>query len=204
MRGSNWLAAAAAIAIALGGCAGPPLTLYTLEVAVPEPAAAPVPSAFTVQIASAAVPDELDNEDILIRSGATLHRSTLGRRGTRLSTQVTERLTQRLAAAWPRADVTNAPPLETPDFRLVITLNRFDITTNGTASLAADWLIIPGNPATQIRHNRDDFTITGPVATDLDVVRLQGRALDQLAAAIALTNPELTRERLLAPPPRAD
>jgi uncharacterized lipoprotein YmbA len=132
------------------------------------------------------LPDELDNEEILVRDGSTLRRSRLGRWASRLSLGITDRVTERLAARYPDAVVTDRPLVQTPSARLLINIGRLDITTTGVATLDADWVVIPRDPDKPTRRNRGHFSAMGPVATDQDVVRLAGVVLDKLANAIEI------------------
>jgi uncharacterized lipoprotein YmbA len=180
---------ASAISVALGSCAGPPLKLYTLGAghAEAEGRAFDRPPVI-IAVARVTLPDELDNDDILVRSGPSLLRSSRGRWSARLSTEVTERLTAQLAARRPDALVTSSPQGQTPSYRIIITLSRFDVSVDGHATLAADWLIVPSDPAASPRRDRTTFTMNGSVATDQDVVLLLGSVMDRLGQSIDLTN----------------
>jgi uncharacterized lipoprotein YmbA len=180
---------ASATSVVLGSCAGPPLKLYTLGAGHAEAEGKAFNrSPVIIAVARVTLPDELDNDDILVRSGANLLRSSRGRWSARLSTEVTERLTAQLAARRPDALVTSTPQSQTPSYRIIITLNRFDVSVDGRATLAADWLIVPSDPAASPRRDRTTFTMDGSVATDRDVVLLEGRVLDRLGQSIALTH----------------
>jgi uncharacterized lipoprotein YmbA len=180
---------ASGMSVVLGSCAGPPLKLYTLGAGHAEAEGKAFNrSPVIIAVARVTLPDELDNDDILVRSGANLLRSSRGRWSARLSTEVTERLTAQLAARRPDALVTSTPQSQTPSYRIIITLNRFDVSVDGRATLAADWLIVPSDPAASPRRDRTTFTMDGSVATDRDVVLLEGRVLDRLGQSIALTH----------------
>jgi uncharacterized lipoprotein YmbA len=179
---------ASAIAVVLGSCAGPPLKLYTLGTGHAEAEGKAFNrSPVVIAVARVTLPDELDNDDILVRSGPSFLRSSRGRWSARLSTEVTERLTAQLAARRPDALVTSSPQGQTPSYRIMITLSRFDVSVEGHATLAADWLIVPGDPAASPRRDRTTFTMDGSVATDQDVVLLEGRVMDRLGQSIGLT-----------------
>jgi uncharacterized lipoprotein YmbA len=179
---------ASALSVVLGSCAGPPLKLYTLGAGHAEAEGKAFNrSPVIIAVARVTLPDELDNDDILIRSGPNLLRSSRGRWSARLSTEVTERLTAQLAARRPDALVTSSPQSGTPSYRIIITLSRFDVNVDGHATLVADWLIVPGDPAASPRRGRTAFTMDGSVATDQDVVLLQGRVMDRLGQLIDLT-----------------
>jgi uncharacterized lipoprotein YmbA len=180
---------ASATAVVLGSCAGPPLKLYTLGAGHAEAEGTTFNrSPVIIAVARVTLPDELDNDDILIRSGPSLLRSAHGRWSARLSTEVTERLTAKLAARRPDALVTSSPQSQTPSYRIIITLSRFDVSVDGRATLAADWLIVPKDPASSPRRDRTTFTMDGSVATDQDVVLLAGSVMDRLGQSIDLTH----------------
>jgi uncharacterized lipoprotein YmbA len=174
-----------ATAALLASCATPPLTLYTLGAPPSASDAAPLGRRpVVIAVARVTLPDQLDTEDILVRDGSTLRRSTRGRWASRLSLGITDRLTERLAQRRPDALVTDRPLTDTPSVRLLVNIGRLDVTTAGVATLDADWIIVPRDAAARTVRDRGHFTASGPVATDQDVVALLGVVLDQLAAAI--------------------
>ncbi|WP_158920979.1 membrane integrity-associated transporter subunit PqiC [Acidisphaera sp. S103] len=177
-------------ALLLASCASPPLSLYTLGTSPAAPEAAPLGShPMVITVARVTMPDELDTEDLVVRDGSTLRRSTKGRWASRMSLGITDRLTQRLAERRPDALVTDRPLADTPTDRIQVNIGRLDVTAAGTATLDADWVIVPRDPKIPTRRDRGHFTATGPVANDADVVALLGKVLDQLAAAIQLGRP---------------
>jgi uncharacterized protein len=169
----------------LSACGAPPLTLYTLG--PPGPAADALPlgkNPIVIAIARVTIPDELDTEDLVIRDGNVLRRSTRGRWASRLSLGITDRLTNRLAARNPTALVTDRPLADVPSERVLINIGRLDVTTAGSAALDADWLVVPRDAASPAKRDRIHLGATGPLATDQDVVTLLGGLLDRLAGAI--------------------
>ena len=182
---------AGAVASVVVACGAPPLTLYTL--AAPTTSETPPPrpplsrKPLVIEVVRVTLPDEIDTEDILVRNGSVLRRSERGRWASRLSLGVTDRLTGRLAASRPDALVTDRLQAEAASYRVLINISRLDVTTSGVATLEADWLIAPHDSATPTRRNRARFTVTGPVATDQQVVTLEEKLLDQLAAAIDIS-----------------
>ena len=179
-----------ASAVLLSSCGTPPLTLYTLGAPPVASEASPLGNRpVVIAVARVTVPDELDTEDLVVRDGSTLRRSTLGRWASRLSLGITDRVTQRLAERRPDALVTDRPLTDTPAYRVLINVGRLDVTSAGMATLDADWMIVPREPGAQTLRDRGHFSVTGPVGTDQDVVTLLGGVLDQLAAAIVLPEP---------------
>ncbi len=171
----------------LAGCAAPPLTLDTLGTPEARSGAAPLSKApVVIAVGRVTIPDELDTEDLVVRDGSTLRRSSRGRWGSRLSLGITDRLTERLGQRYKDAVVTARPLLETPAQRVLVNIGRLDVTPSGTATLDADWVVVPREPGRVVRRDRTQITVSGPVATDQDVVTLIGLAVDRLAAAIAV------------------
>jgi uncharacterized lipoprotein YmbA len=173
------------LSLLAASCASPPLSIYTLEPSNSPSQAAPLTSrALVIEIRRVVIPDSLDTQDILIRDGSTLQRSSHGRWASRLSLGITRYLTGLLAARRPDALVTDQPQPEAPNDRIFVAISTFDVTSAGVATLEADWTIVPRNPAQPTRRQRARFTATGPVATDQDVVALMQTVLTQLADAM--------------------
>ena len=171
----------------LAACAAPALTLYTLGA---PPAASPADplgrTPVVIALARVSIQDDLDTEDIVVRDGSVLRRSHRGRWASRLSMGITDRLTQRLAARYPGALVTDRPLSDTPTDRILINIGRLDVTSAGVATLDADWLVVPRDANAPTERNRAGFSMAGPVAMDQDVVALIGALVDKLADAIAI------------------
>jgi uncharacterized lipoprotein YmbA len=169
----------------LASCGAPPLTLYTLNVPSAATEAAPLGTKpLVIEIPRVTVPDEIDSQDIVYRNGDILHRSSQGRWASRLSLGITARLAERLAARRPDALVTERAQTEAPTYRVLVNIDRLDITAAGTATLAADWIIVPHDVKQPLRRDRVRVDEVGSVAKDQDVVTLVGRLVDALAAAI--------------------
>lgn len=174
-----------AMAVLLASCASPPLVLYTLGAPPVASGAAPLGARpVVIAVARVTIPDELDTEDLVVRDGSTLRRSTLGRWASRLSLGITDRLTERLAERRPDALVTDRPLADTPSLRVLVNIGQLDLTSAEVATLDADWLIVPRNASAPTLRDRGHFSVTGPVKTDQDVVTLLGVVLDRLAGAI--------------------
>jgi uncharacterized lipoprotein YmbA len=85
--------------------------------------------------------------------------------------------------------VTDRAQAEAPTYRLLVNIDRLDVTAAGTATLEADWTIVPHDEKQPIRRDRARFEATGPVAKDQEVVALVGGLVDRLAGAIDLGRP---------------
>jgi uncharacterized lipoprotein YmbA len=184
----------AAPTLVLSNCAAPALSLFTLAAPAPPRAEAQkMVSALparpvVIEIARVTLPDELDNEDILVRDGATLARSSTGRWASRLSLQVGDRITQRLAARRPDALVVNRAQAQTPSYRILINIARLDVLRNGSATLEADWQIVPADAAQPALRDRGRFMTRGAGSSDGAVAERIGDLLDQLAERINVSN----------------
>ena len=175
----------------LSGCAAPPVQFYTLGApAIAQtsnttlPATAPV-----LNVARVALPDYLDNQDIMTRHGDQLDRSPNGRWGSRLSQGVTDLLAARLGQDWPHYIVTTQPLAETPALRLAVNINRLDLDSSGQGALQADWALVPSDTHRAILRSRGSFTAQGSVATDAGKVALTRYLVEQLASRIDSTIP---------------
>jgi uncharacterized protein len=172
----------------LASCAAPSLSLYTLGGPAVASDTGPLGRhAAVIEVPRVTLPDYLDTQDILVRNGNTLDRSPRGRWASRLSLGITNLLTARLAQRRPDALVTDQPQTQAPSYRIQINISRLDVTVAGVATLEADWLIVPRDPAMPTRRDRAQFTATGPVATDQNVVTLEEGLLNRLADAIDIT-----------------
>jgi uncharacterized lipoprotein YmbA len=182
------LVAALAAALALAGCAAPPLSLYTLSdrsgsnQTMPSLGAHP----FVIEVARVIIPDDLDTEDILLQDGSLLRRSKTGRWASRLSLEITSMLTQKLVARHPEALVTDIRQLTPPNERLLVSITRLDLSASGAAEMTADWQVVPEDSGARMLRDRAQFSVSGSVANDGDVVALEKQLIDKLADAISL------------------
>lgn len=173
------------LAMLVASCAPPPATLYTLDVPAAAVDAAPLSAkTMVIEIRRVAIPDYLDTQDLLVRDGSRLKRSTQGRWASRLSLNVTHFLAGLLGQRRPDALITDQPQTDVPSYRIFIRISTLDVTTSGVATLEADWQIVPHDPTRPSRRDRARFSITGPVATDQEVVLLNEAVLRKLADAI--------------------
>jgi len=183
-------AAWACTVLVLAGCAAaPPLNVYTLcegplshegsIAADPSPPrAAPV-----IEIARVSLPEYLDSRDLILRRGDLLERSNSGRWASRLSVAATDLLTTQLAMHVTAAWVTDEPQVQPPDYRLLVHVDRLDITSSGAGIVDADWELIPRNASGEVRR-RTHFEMTGTVGTDEAIVHFERALLDRLASEI--------------------
>jgi uncharacterized lipoprotein YmbA len=179
----------AASALAVAGCAAPALSLFTLAAPTAGKPQAPLPGKpMVIEVARISLPDEIDSEDMLVRNGPTLIRSSTGRWASRLSLQATDRVTARLAERRPDALVVNRAQAQSPSYRIVINISRLDVLPDGSGVMEADWQIIPSDSAIAALRDRGSFTTRQePVKGDSLLVAGIGDLLDQLAGAIKIS-----------------
>lgn len=175
---------APALALLLAGCAAPPLKLYTLGAPAIAASATPTTSTTVMVVSRITLPDYLDSQDIVLRRGNLIDRSSQGRWASRLSIAATDLITAELAAQRPDLLITDQPPVAPPAYRLAIAISRLDISDSGAAALEANWTIIPSNERLALIQGRASLAATGPVATDADVVSLTNQSLSLLATRI--------------------
>ena len=174
--------------LALSACAAPALSLFTLAVPNTARPQAPLPGRpMVIEVARVSLPDEIDSEDMLVRNGPTLVRSSTGRWASRLSLQVTDRVTARLAERRPDALVVNRAQAQSPSYRIVINIARLDVLSDGSGTLEADWQIIPADAAIAAARDRGQFSVRQDASkSDNLVVAEIADLLDQLARAIKI------------------
>ena len=181
--------ALAAASVALSACAAPALSLYTLAAPGAARQQAPRPGRpMVIEVARVSLPDEIDSEDMLLRAGPTLIRSSTARWASRLSLQVTDRVTARLTERRPDALVVNRAQAQSPSYRIVINIARLDVLSDGSATLEADWQIFPADAAIPAFRDRGRFNAKQDASnSDPLLVAAIGDLLDQLASAINIT-----------------
>ncbi|GBQ30394.1 outer membrane lipoprotein [Gluconacetobacter sacchari DSM 12717] len=187
-----WLAGLVLPAI-LAACASPPVRFYTLGAPAIATGAVPVgsvtPATPVVTVSRVTLPDYLDGQDMIVRDGNRIERSAAARWASRLSLGATDLITARLAQGRTDLFVTDQPQVLPATWRLAVNISRLDIARDGTASLAADWSIIPHDERQPLLHQRATLTRQGPAATDEQVAALTQAILDDLAERITASWP---------------
>jgi uncharacterized protein len=168
----------------LAACAAPPLKVYTLDAPAVLVDTGPAQTQASLKVWRIVLPDYLDTQDIVLRKGSQINRSNHARWASRLSIGSTDLVTARLAAARPDLFVTDQPMVSPARYSLFINISRLDVSWDGTASLAADWTIVPRDERRSELHDRTAFALTGPVKTDADIVALTNAILGELAVRI--------------------
>lgn len=174
--------------VLLAGCASAPVQFYTLSPPALE-GSLPRADAPVIYMPRIGMPDYLDTQDILLRDGNRLIRSSNGRWASRLSQSATDLIVTRLAQDWPQRMVTGHSPLQTPSSRLDVTIERLDLTRQGQATLVASWTSLPDVEASPVRRGRSGLSVSGSVADDAARAALLQRLFTQLADRIAADLP---------------
>ncbi|MFT8643926.1 PqiC family protein [Gluconacetobacter dulcium] len=177
----------------VAACASPPVRFYTLGAPAIATGAVPVgsvtPTTPVVTVARVTLPDYLDGQDLIARDGNRIERSATGRWASRLSLGATDLITARLAESRTDLFVTDQPQVLPATWRLAVNISRLDIAHDGTASLVADWSIVPHDERQPLLHQRASLTRQGPAATDDQVATLTQAILNDLAERIAASWP---------------
>lgn len=187
------LAAVAALALALAGCASPSSTFYTLTdvgagtggtAANATTGAAAPATPYALEVSPVAVPEQVDRPQIVVtRGGGRVDILEESRWAAPLKTELTSTisrdLTQRLGAmdvyGLPRADGLAV-------YRVSTSVQRFESTPGEQAALTAVWSVrkVPGDIVLTCR-----FSGTEPAASGIaDVVAAQRKLVDRLADGI--------------------
>ncbi|OAG74645.1 hypothetical protein A0J51_00183 [Gluconobacter japonicus] len=174
----------------LSGCSSAPIKFYTLGAPAVATATTPLSATTSVlEVDPILLPDYLDSQDMLVRHGDLLDRSTNGRWASHLSRGMTDLVTAKLSQTWPTVFVTSHTSASTPTTRLNINITRLDIAANGLGTLDADWSFVPSDEQKPVTHHRASFTAHGPIATDAGNVALTRDLVEQLSAAIGASTP---------------
>jgi uncharacterized protein len=190
LRRAAWVSGA----LALVGCtAAPALNLYMLSDSSPSAARSTTPSdpprnALVIQVARVRLPEYLDTRDLVLRRGDVLERSSTGRWASRLSIAATDLLTAQLAMRRPDAWVTDQAYMQPPDYRLIVHVDRLDITSSGTGLVEADWEIVPHGASREIIRGRTQFRMQGAVGSDEAVVHFERLLFERLASEIDVSS----------------
>ncbi|MFT9419207.1 membrane integrity-associated transporter subunit PqiC [Acetobacter sp.] len=177
--------------LSLAGCASPPLRLYTLGVPSDANIGEPHLSsrAATIAISRVILPDYLDSQDIITRQGEEILRNARARWATRLSLGVTDLLTNVLSNKRPSAMITDQPLADVATMRVQIDISRFDVDTNGVATLDATWVVLPRDPSLPLIRERTHLVATGDVGSAAEVASLMRKLVIQLAERVNTTIP---------------
>jgi uncharacterized lipoprotein YmbA len=181
--------APAAALLVLWGCGSYPLPkIYVLGDPGPPVAGVQGPRTLPViELRTVEVPDALDSTDIVRRVGANqMVASPTGRWGERLSVGITQDLLASLSRRLPGATI-QSPGAYQSSRRLMVTIERFEITPDGRCALTARWRLaaVGDKPATPSEGGT--FVQTAASGTDAAAAAAMTMAIDDLASQIAVT-----------------
>ncbi|MFT9016081.1 MAG: PqiC family protein [Acetobacter sp.] len=190
-RGVARLAAIMAGCALLSGCAGPPLRLYTLGMPADQQNQPPRLSsrATTIAISRVVIPDYLDSQDMLVRRGEEIIRSSRSRWATRLSLGITDLITNEISSSHPNQLITDQPLTDVATMRVQVNISRFDVDENGQATLDANWAVLPSDPDKPLIRDRVQLHESGSISTDADVAALMRRMVIKLADQVNASLP---------------
>ena len=176
-------------AVALAGCAAPPLRSYLLT-ATPgtnDASGIAMPlSSNLIEVRPVLLPDHLDTHDLQRRTdGDRLVRSRNGRWADRLSVAIRDTLASDLRVKLPDAAIVTTSPLQPGFRRISLTITSFDIDESGRLTLDASWTEETTRPPGVCAGRRIMLVETGIGPSDDDQARAMSRLLDRLADAIA-------------------
>jgi uncharacterized lipoprotein YmbA len=169
-------------------CAAPPQHVYVLgadtQIAIGTTSQDGTPR---IEFMTVSVPDYLDTTDIMRRTGPNeVTPSPTGQWGERLSVGVTDALAARLNHLQSGAVITREEPA-LPTRQLLVQLQRFEITTDGSCNLVARWQVLAANHRTTLASEQGSFSAKAATQGDAAAAAAMTQALDALARDIAAT-----------------
>jgi uncharacterized lipoprotein YmbA len=140
-----------------------------------------------IELRPVQVPDELDSTDIVRRVGANqVVPSRTGRWGERLSVGITQDLVAGLSRRLPGVTIQARGGYE-PSRRLLVTIERFEITPDGRCAVTARWRLSSADGKLGAPSDSGTFIQTAASGTDAAAAAAMTAALDDLAGQIAVT-----------------
>ena len=174
----------ALIALLCGCGTSPAVRYFTLESEMP-PVAAPVPPAYSVVVGPVTVPELVDRPHFVLRSSPSrVEIAEYARWAAPLKSEIPRVIADHLARQLPGANVyTSAQRASaTPDYRVMIDVQRFDMAPGESATVQASWSMrLPGGEAVIGRS-----VVSEPAGASYDeLVAAHSRALGAVAKDIA-------------------
>jgi uncharacterized lipoprotein YmbA len=190
LAGRIVMASVAVLAMAaLGGCGTSPATRFYVLTPIAASGAGPSPvsGAITIGVRSVEVPEELDRQQIVTRTGAnTVHLAEFDRWPAPLRDSVKRVIGEDLAVLLPghRVVVYPWPRGTSVDREVVVELTRFDGQLDGRCVLDARWHVLSRSGTPSTIDGQSTFSeASGPDYTAL--VAVHSRLLGALSANIA-------------------
>jgi uncharacterized lipoprotein YmbA len=201
---SSFLIAVAAATLT-AGCAATVTRYYTLSTVAPEaPAARGSESAVLIGIGPVELPDYVDIPNIVVRTGDnTLDQATFDQWGGSLDDMIPRVLVDNLHARMPSDHFVAFPQSgDLPfDFRVPVTISRFDVSTSGEAIVVARWQVRgkAGSGTLLVRETTSRFDGSGSGYGDrvAALSKALGLLTDDMAAALSAMPRERVKERPL-------
>lgn len=179
-----------ALGLGLVGCAGsPPARYYTLRTLPEGAAAVTTPPTYLLEVLPVAIPAQVDEPYLMLRSGpggiapALLHRWAAPLQ-QELQAALSDVLKQSLQALEVRALRAAVPPAA-PLWRIELDVQRFDMVAQRAATLDATWRIRPVNTPGRPLVCRSVITVPATGQGIAPLVKAQQQATALLGATIA-------------------
>ncbi len=193
------------LALAASGCAATVTRYYTLSPAEPAaPSARSAESAVLIGIGPVELPDYIDIRNIVVRTGDnTLDQAAFDQWGGSLDDMIPRVLVDNLHARMPSDHFVAFPQSgDLPfDFRVPVTISRFDVSTAGEAVVVARWQIRgkAGSGTLLVRETTARFQGSGRTYSDrvAALSKALGLLTDDIAAALATMPRERVKEKTL-------
>jgi uncharacterized lipoprotein YmbA len=178
-----------AFCLLLAGCGGSGAgsALYVLGSTPASANASVVQTTFPVlEVKPVQFPSYLDTTDLVVRGpGGRLYPSAAGRWGERLSEGFTRALAADLAGLLPRMAVMTEPPVERPAAQVLVDVETFEATTDGSVGLIARWTVTDGAARQVVASERAVLSVRMQGTGDPAVVNAMTQAVQDLAGRIA-------------------
>ncbi len=140
-----------------------------------------------LELKTVTVPDDVDTTDLIRRTPSNqLMTSATGRWGERVSLGITHALAIDLAARLPHVVIESRGAYE-PSWRLLVDVERFEISPQGRCILTARWRITTADGKVASNSDVGTFVVAAPSPTDAAASLAMTSAIDQLAEKIAVT-----------------
>lgn len=178
-----------ALMVILAGCAGGPQTrIYVLgdrpapAVETSTPAGRPV-----IRLLPVSVPDYVDTQDILFRSGRNeVTASQTARWAERLSVGMTHALAASLGADLGASDIVVLDrPIPPPVRQILVDVGAVEITPAGQCLVRVRWVVSSGDGLRALRSEDDTLIEQSVDASDAAIAAAMTRVIDRLAERIA-------------------
>jgi uncharacterized lipoprotein YmbA len=209
MRRTRWgIRLVSGAAVLLAACSGSTPTRFYMLASVSDPAPLNVSSALpalVIALGPVSLPSYVDRPQIVTReNGNAVQLGTFDHWAGDLEDMIPRVLAEDLAARLPADRVVSFPRVVSPtfDYRVAVDLNRFDVSPEGEAVVAASWQIY--DPAARSALSIRDTTVQTPAlgrSYEQRVAALS-RGLGDLSTAIAQDVAQLPRDARGSPAQR--